>query len=141
MLEMKQLHEKGTRKNAERVLRQYRTYQLTTAACKIMPKVTATYTLEMPNFSNAKSSSTEQAAIVNVDRLQELQQFMKLLNAALTKLSQMERQLIALKYLQAEPMFNYVIYAELGISESHFYRVQGSALCKLAIALGVEVYA
>lgn len=140
MLEMKQLHEKGTRKNAERVLRQYRTYQLT-AACEVMPKVTATYTLEMPNFSNAKSSSTERTAIVNVDRLQELQQFMKLLNVALTKLSQMERQLIALKYLQAEPMFNYVIYSELGISESHFYRVQGSALCKLAIALGVEVYA
>lgn len=130
---------KATQKAVEAVLRQYRTYMLT-APEDMMPAVTAKYTLEKPYYSNVKQSGVEKAAVKGADFMQEYIKFFSWFNRGLCKLTQIERQLISLAYLDVEPMYNYEIYTELRMSESKFYRIRSQALYKLALGLRVEVY-
>jgi len=123
----------------EKVFRQYRTYMLTTEN-DLMPKITTRFTLEMPNFSNTKTSKTEDAAVEIVNHPEKYLKFMNWFNRGFNKLNQKERQIIKQSYLEEEPWHNYEIYNELNISESTFYRMRNKALYKLAISLGVEIY-
>ncbi len=130
---------KATQEAVEATLRQYRTFMLTTPE-DLMPAITTKYTLEMPNFSNVKQSSVEGAAVKSADHFKEYEKFFGWFNRGLCKLTQIERHLITLAYLEMEPMYNYEIYTELNISERKFYRMRSKALYKLALALGKEVY-
>lgn len=47
---LKNIDGKATQKAIEKVLRQYRTYQLTTSE-DLLPSVTSNYTLNMPSYS------------------------------------------------------------------------------------------
>lgn len=134
-----QIDSEATQNAVEEMLRQYRTYMLTVPENR-MPSLTANYTLEMPNYSTVKQSAVENAAIENVDAESKRQRFFIRISKGLRKLTTIERQLIALKYLQMEPLYNYEVYTELSISESKFYRQRNRALYKLALALGVEKY-
>lgn len=136
---LQQIDNIETQKEVERKLRQYRTYILTVPERKT-PKVTVNYTLEMPNFSLERHSSTEATAIENVDLSVEREKFFHWIAKGLRKLNNVERKIIVLKYLQMEPMYNYEIYSELQMSESKFYRHRAKALYKLALALGIEKY-
>lgn len=131
-----QIDSAATQKEVEEKFRQYRTYMLTVPEDK-MPAITTRYTLEMPNFSNIKSSSVENAAIDIADSEIEREKFFNWIASGLRKLTKMERKLIALKYLQMEPVYNYDIYTELNISESSFYRIRNQALYKLALSLRI----
>lgn len=130
---------KATQEAVEAELRQYRTYMLTTPE-DLMPAITAKYTLEMPNYSNIKQSSVEVAAVKSADHIKEYEKFFSWFNRGLCKLTQIERHLIILAYLEMEPRYNYEIFTELNISERKFYRMRSKALYTLAIALGKEVY-
>ncbi|BAQ11461.1 hypothetical protein OXB_2991 [Bacillus sp. OxB-1] len=130
---------KATQDAVEDTLRQYRTYMLTTHE-EMMPSITAKYTLEMPNYSNIKQSSVENAAVKMADFKQEYLRFLKWFNRGFCKLSKIERQIIFMAYLEVEPMYNYEIYTEMRMSESKYYRIRRRALYKLAIGLGIEVY-
>lgn len=134
-----QLDNTATQEAVENILRQYRTYMLTVPENR-MPSLTAQYTLEMPSFSNIKQSGVEKAAIENVDSESERQRFFNRMSRSMNKLTGIERQLIALKYLQMEPLYNYEVFTEMNITESKFYRLRNRALYKLALALGVEKY-
>lgn len=134
-----QIDSAATQKAVEGKLRQYRTYMLTVPEEK-MPSLTAHYTLEMPNYSNVKTSAVEDAAIENVDSDIQREKFFNWISMGMKRLTKMERKLIAFKYLQMEPMYNYDICAELNISESSFYRVRNQALYKLALSLRIEKY-
>lgn len=136
---LSQIDSAATQKAVEEKLRQYRTYMLTVPEDK-MPSLTAHYTLEMPNYSNMKKSAVEDAAIENVDADIKREKFFSWISMGMRRLTKMERKLIAFKYLQMEPMYNYDICAELNISESSFYRIRNQALYKLALSLRIEKY-
>lgn len=136
---LKNIDGKATQKAVEAVLRQYRTYLVSTPE-ELMPVLTAKYNIEIPNFSNIKQSSVENAAVKRADFVQEYIKFYNWFKRGISKLTLIERHLISMAYLEIEPMYNYEIYLELGISESKFYRLRGRALYKLSIGLGVEIY-
>lgn len=133
------IDEKETAKKIEEKLREYRMYKLMANEDKV-PTITAKYTVEMPNFSTIKSSSTENVAISNVDSKREAERFLERFSRAMNKMTFIERKLITRAYLQDDPAFNYEIWAELSISESKFYRLRNKSLYKLALAMGIEVY-
>lgn len=130
---------KLTQDAVETVLRQYRTYMLTTPE-DMMPSITAQYTLEMPNYSNVKQSGVENSAVRMAEYDREYVKFITQFNRGLRKLSKTERQIISSAFLDVEPLYNYEVYTEMRMSESKYYRLRRSALYKLAIGLGVEVY-
>lgn len=136
---LKNIDGEATQKAIENILRQYRTFMLTTPD-DFMPSITAKYTLEMPTFSNVKQSSVENAAIKSVDEFKKYEKFFLWFNRGLCKLTMIERRIITLTFLDKEHMFDYEVYTELRISKSKYYRVRNRALYKLAMALGVEVY-
>lgn len=136
---LKNIDRKATQKAIEKVFRQYRTYMLTTTE-DLLPQITTKYTLEMPNFSLYKSSSTENAAIQRASLSEDYTKFMKWFNQAFNRLNKIERQIITLTNLTEEPLHNYEIYAKLNLSERTFYRMKSNALYKLALFLGVIVY-
>lgn len=133
------IDEKETARAIEEKLREYRTYKLIAHEDKV-PQITAKYTVEMPNFSNIKSSSTENTALANVQNKKDAEEFLSKFAKAMNKLTYIERKLITLAFLEDDPLFNYEICNELNISESKFYRLRTKALYKLALAMGVERY-
>lgn len=136
---LKNIDGKATQKAIEKILRQYRTYQLTTPE-DLLPTITANYTLNMPLYSGGFHSKVENAAIRNVEHYELAKAFFERFNRAFYKLTQKERQIIVMACLEETPLFNYQISKKLHISERTFYRIKAQALYKLALALQVEVY-
>lgn len=136
---LKSIDGKATQKAIEKVLRQYRTYQLTTPE-DLLPTITPKYTLEMPSFGGGVNSKVENAAIKNVELYKQAEKFFERFNRGFYKLTKRERQIIIMAFLEEIPMFNYQVANELNVSERTFYRMKSQALYKLALALRVEVY-
>lgn len=130
---------KETQKAVEKVFSDYRIYKLTIPE-EFLPSITPRYTLEMPSFSNTVGSKVEDIVIQKVNFNQEQVKFFNWFNKAFRKLTEFERKLITLCYLQDEPLHNYEVYRELNIAERTFYRARNRAIYKLALALGVEKY-
>ncbi len=128
-----------TKQAVEAVLEKYRIYLLTVSEEKI-PKVTATYSLAPPSFSNEFHSSTEEAAISMVDQQREREKFVEWVRKAINKLHIREREMIIKRYLEEEELYDYELYNNLGMSESKYYRLKARAFYKLAFALKIEVY-
>ncbi|MEX3625786.1 ArpU family phage packaging/lysis transcriptional regulator [Viridibacillus arvi] len=137
---LQEIDNKKTLDAIENQLRLYRTYTLTMPD-EQLPKVTASYSIEMPNFSNIKQSSTENAAIYNIDKRIQIEKFMKRFSICLNKLTKIERQLIVMMYMTHEASYIYEICEALRVSKSKFYRLKSTALYKLALSTGVVVYA
>ena len=137
-LQLQAIDHKATKRKVEAILRQYRIYLLQVSLDKL-PSITAKYML-VPSASNQVKSSTEKAAIANVDYEMERNRFIDLVVGAVNRLSNEERRLVILRYFGEEEWFDYQVYNELNISERHYYRLKANALNKLAFALKVEVY-
>lgn len=43
-------------------------------------------------------------------------------------------------YMQNEEMYDYEVYAEMGLSQRSYYRTKAKAFYRLAFALRMEVY-
>lgn len=136
---LKSIDGKATQKAIENVLRQYRTYQLTTPE-DLLPTITPKYTLEMPAFGGGVNSKVENAAIKNVELYKQAEKFFERFNRGFYKLTKKERQIIIMSSLKEIPMYNYQVANELNVSERTYYRMKSQALYKLALALRVEVY-
>lgn len=130
---------KATQEAVEKQLRQFRTYKLTTPE-DLLPTITPKYTIEMPAFTGAVNSKTENAAIKAVDQYREAEKFFAKFHFAFRKLSRKEREIIVKSYLEEYPNYNYAIARELHVAERTFYRMKSKALYTLAIALGVAVF-
>lgn len=137
-LQLQAIDHKATKRKVEAILRQYRIYLLQVSLDKL-PSITAKYML-VPSASNQVKSSTEKAAIANVDYEIERNRFIEMVIWGVNRLSDEERRLIILRYLGEDEWFDYQVYNELNISERHYYRLKANALNKLAFAMGVEVY-
>lgn len=136
--DLPEIDREATKKVVESTLEKYRLYSLQLSLDKL-PSVTAKYTLVPPSPS-LPSSSTETAALANVDYERERSKFIEVMLRAVNRLSNEERKLIILRYLEETEEFDYQVYAKLNISERQYYRLKARAFYKLAFALKIEVY-
>lgn len=126
-----------TKQAVEQALETYRLYSLQVQLDKL-PSITASYSLAPA--SSLPSSSTEQAAIANVEYEQQRVNYLNWIVRAVNRLSKVEREIIVRRYLEETEVFDYQIYNDIGMSESSYYRLRGRTFYKLAFALKIEVY-
>ncbi|MEC1406606.1 ArpU family phage packaging/lysis transcriptional regulator [Bacillus halotolerans] len=138
-LNIPQIDEEATKLKAGKLLDQYRLYLLQVPD-DFLPKVTPTYSIVPPSITNEFHSSTEDAALKRLDWEIQRDKFLKRIQKAVNRLSQRERQIIFMLYMKPEEMYDYEVYAEIGMSQRSYYRVKAKALYRLAFALREEVY-
>lgn len=83
---------------------------------------------------------TENIAIWNTDRAEELERKSKLLEVALERLKRVEREIIERRYMTNEDEYDSILCGELGMSERKYRRVKSRAIYILACSLGLEIY-
>jgi ArpU family phage transcriptional regulator len=128
-----------TKMAVEAALEKYRFYLLTVPEEKL-PKVTASYSLCPPAFSNQFHSSTESAVIDKVDFERERDKYIEWIRKAVNRLNYKERELMIRRYLSDEEVYDYELYNDTGYSERKFYRLKARIFYKLAFLLRIEVY-
>jgi ArpU family phage transcriptional regulator len=128
-----------TKAAVESALEKYRFYLLMVPEDKL-PKVTATYSLVPPSFSNEFHSSTEQAAIERIELELVRDKHIAWVLRGVNRLSKMEREIIYKRYLEDDEVFDYEIYNDIGMSERRYYRLKARIFYKLAFILRIEVY-
>jgi ArpU family phage transcriptional regulator len=102
--------------------------------------VTATFSLVPPSFTNGFHSSTEDAAVANVDLERAREYYIQNIIRGVNRVGKIEREIIYKRYLETEEIFDYEIYNEMGFSERRFYRLKARIFYKLAFILRIEVY-
>lgn len=133
------INEKLTKRAVEKALDKYRTY-LITLPNYLMPKITPSYSIIPPSFTNEFHSTTEDAAIERIQFTQERNDYLSWVQEAVNTLKENERYIILQKYMDDELGYDPDIWTELGIGRSKYYQVKGQALLRLAFALQIEVY-
>jgi ArpU family phage transcriptional regulator len=128
-----------TKAAVESALEKYRFYLLMVPEDKL-PKVTATYSLVPPSFSNEFHSSTERAAIDRIELELAKNRHIDWVLRGVNRLSKLEREIIYKRYLEDEDVFDYEIYNEIGMSERRYYRLKARIFYKLAFILKIEEY-
>jgi ArpU family phage transcriptional regulator len=128
-----------TKQSVEAALEKYRFYLLTVPEEKV-PKITATYFLVPPSYSNGFHSSTESAVIDKVDYGREREEYIERIRKAVNRLNYKEREIIIKRYLEDEEVFDYELYNEIGYSERRYYRLKARIFYRLAFLLKIEVY-
>ena len=136
----REIDKKATRTAVEQRLESVRLYKRIGFVRREM-KVTSLTELRFHGATNVVSKQAENIAIWNVDTDDRMKEEQRQVEQAVTGLSEVERQVIRMRYLEDEEMFDYNVYSELNLSERKYYRVKSSALCKLAFALRLEKYA
>jgi ArpU family phage transcriptional regulator len=120
-------------------LERYQLYILREPEIKI-PKVTASWSIVPPSNTNAFHSSTEDAAIFNVDGKSHREWYLKRVRWAVSRLNSTEQSIIINRYMKTDECTDYMAYMDLGMSEKTYYRKRNRAFYKLAFALRIEVY-
>lgn len=133
-----EINREATKNAVESVFEQYHMYLMQTDLNKL-PSITAKYTL-MPVSMGLPSSSTENAAIANVDYDIERTTFMNHVMRAVNRLPQRERALIITRYMSDDVRFDYEAFEDLFMSERTYYRLKSHAFYSLAFSLKIEVY-
>jgi ArpU family phage transcriptional regulator len=128
-----------TKQAVEAALEKYRFYLLTVPEEKL-PKITASYSLMPPAFTNEFHSSTESAVIDKVDFERERDEYIERIRKAVNRLNYKEREVIIKRYLSEEEVYDYELYNDTGYSERKYYRLKARIFYKLAFILRVEVY-
>jgi ArpU family phage transcriptional regulator len=100
-----EIDKEKTKESVEAALEKYRFYLLSVPDEKL-PKVTATFSLVPPSFTNGFHSSTEDAAIANVDLERVRDNYIQSIIRAVNRLSKMEREIIYKRYLETEETFD-----------------------------------
>lgn len=115
----KEIDKSLTKRNAYEVLSLYRRYSRM-AGEEYTPKITATYSLEPKATSFSNSKQTETQVTRRVAAWDEMQAITKAINRIIDPYV---RQILIEKYFKWQIKSDYIIYTELGYSESEFYRV------------------
>lgn len=135
--EIKHLSKKEIRKAVEAELEKYQMYLLTLPSDR-QPKITATYSITPPTRDNQFHSQTEEVAIYRVDYGREREEHLQRVQNAVNRLEQNEREVIIKKYFGEDQEFDYVIYNDLGMSESYYHRkFKPKIFDKLAVMFGI----
>ena len=115
----KEIDKSLTKQNAYEVLSLYRRYSRM-AGEEYTPKITATYSLEPKAAGFSNSKQTEIQVTRRVAAWDEMQAITKAINRIIDPYI---RQILIEKYFKWQIKSDYIIYTELGYSESEFYRM------------------
>ncbi|EJQ03660.1 ArpU family phage transcriptional regulator [Bacillus cereus AND1407] len=130
---------KRTKQAVEQVFEVYRQY-LATMPSDILPKVTPSYSIIPPSFTNAFHSSTEEIAIERIEYEQERNEFMSWIYDGVNRLKDDERRIILERFMGDLPGYDPDIWLDLGVGKTKYYKLKGQALLRLAFILKIEVY-
>lgn len=137
--ELPEIDREKTKSAVEATLENYRICLLVVPEEKI-PKITPTYSMELPTFTNQFHSQTESAAIDKVDQERSREKYIEWVRKGINRLRGKEREIIVKRYLLEEEVYDYQLYNELGMSERKYYRIKARAFYNLARALKIEEY-
>jgi len=90
--------------------------------------------------TNAVGKPAEETATWNVDTEERMKEIAERVQKAVGRLGKLERQIIEMRYLQDEEVYDYNVYTELHMSERKYYRLKSKAIYKLAFMLRLEVF-
>lgn len=133
-----EIDKRKTKAAVEKALAMYRRFTLQVSLNK-QPSITASFSLA-PASSNLPSSSTENAALANVQYERDRIEYLEWISEGVNRLGETERAIIYMRYLQKYEEFDYQIYSELNMSERSYYRVKADMFINLALALNIAVY-
>ncbi|MDA2113142.1 ArpU family transcriptional regulator [Bacillus cereus] len=132
---LKEVDRDATKEAVEAKLYQYKEYMYEMEE-ENLPKITPSYNIAPPTFTNSFHSSTEDTVIRNMEINEKRTAFMGKIMRAVNRLNKRERTLIVKKYLDFEDYIDKEICEEfLNVSERTFYNIQSDAFYKLAIHL------
>ncbi|EJP81265.1 ArpU family phage packaging/lysis transcriptional regulator [Bacillus cereus] len=131
---LKEIDREATKEAVEAQLYQYKEYMYEMEE-ETLPKITPSYNIAPPTFTNSFHSSTEDTVIRNMEDNARRTVFMGKITRAVNKLNKRERTLIVKKYLDFEDYIDKEISEVLDVSERTFYNIQSDAFYKLAIHL------
>lgn len=123
-----EIDEAKTKENVDRILSFYRT-MTRIADEEYTPRITATYSLEL-KAPGGISDNVGDAVTKKVTAESELLKIAKAMN----KLNAYYRQLLHGRYIDKKQLSDVMIYMDLGMSESTYYRLLGKAQLEFAEA-------
>ncbi|WP_407074486.1 ArpU family phage packaging/lysis transcriptional regulator [Paenibacillus larvae] len=136
---MFKLNEKETWRRVEERLESARLYKQF-GFIRREVKTTTSYTPRFHGNTNAISKQSEDIAIWNVDREEQLQREYEQVIKAVSRLFDIQRQIVEKRYLQDEDVTDIYVYTDLHMSERSYYYAKAKALYRLAFALRLETY-
>lgn len=104
--------------------------------------LTAAWSDSPKGFTGTVSDQTANIAAYNVDEPGHRQRFCERIEKAVSRLPRRERQIIGDRYMQREPVFDYVVYNQLldpPLSEVTYYKIKNRAMAMLALALNIQI--
>lgn len=133
------IDERATRRAVEEYLetvRQYRQIGFTRREAAI----TQAYVYREHQSTNAISKQTENIAVYNVDKEAELIRMDERLALTMSRLSNIQQEVIQRSYLDHEGEFDYIIAGEMHMSDRRLREIKQAALDTLATMLQLTVY-
>lgn len=103
-------------------------------------KNTSSYEPRLHGETHAVHSPAEDCAVWNVDKEKKLKEITEKVDKAINRLGFKEREIIQKKYMEAEDVFDYEVYNQMGMSERTYRRIKARAIYKLAFMLRIEKY-
>lgn len=103
---------------------------------------TATWSETPKGYTGTVSDQTGNIAVYNVDELERRHRFCERMEKAVSRLPRRERQILQDRYMQREPVFDYVVFNQLlvpPLSEVTYYKIKNRAMTMLALSLNIEV--
>ncbi|MFC4389126.1 ArpU family phage packaging/lysis transcriptional regulator [Gracilibacillus marinus] len=128
-----------TKSEVEAALEKYKIYLLM-EPIEYQPKITASFSIVPPTYNNQFHSNTEEIVVKKIDMENQRRKFLKWVQTCVNRLPHQERSIIVKRYLNAEEIYDYETYNDLGLSERTYYRVKPKALLRLAFIMRIEVY-
>ncbi|OME02653.1 hypothetical protein BSK54_10365 [Paenibacillus odorifer] len=104
--------------------------------------LTAAWSDTLKGFTGTISDQTGNIAVYNTDEPGYRQRFCERIEQAVNRLPRRERQIISDRYMQSEPIFDYVVFNQLldpPLSEVTYYKIKNRAMAILAMALSIQI--
>lgn len=136
---VREIHHIETRKRVEEYIETALMWR-NTAAVRKETAMTPNYAVRDYSSNSGVSKPVEDAAISNADVDMEMKQQWELLQRALNILRPDERQIIELRYLETQPVYDYEVYNKLGMSERTYIRAKQRAIKTIGMALNIAVW-
>lgn len=128
-----------TRQRVEEYLEMARIYSQIGFVRREM-KITTSPEVRYHGPTNVTGRPAEQTAAWNVDTEERMKEISERVQKAVSQLGKLERQIIEMRYLEGEEVYDYNVYTELHMSERKYYRLKSKAIYKLAFMLRLEVF-
>ncbi len=136
------INRKATQARLEEVLENIRIYRQFGMIRNEM-KVTASCEVRYHGPTSIVGKPAEDIALANIamsEREAKLQRLSFQIDKALSRFNKNQRDIIVKRYLEAEEVYDYMVYNDIGMSERTYRRNKSNAFYKLAFALRLEVY-